>query len=42
MVTAALILAHAFTENPDFNPGPLLYLGAFVIDFTIFEYMFGL
>lgn len=42
MVTAALILAHAFTENPDFNPGPMLYFGAFLIDFAIFETFFGM
>lgn len=42
MVTAVLIYAHATSENPDFNPGPFLYLGAFILDFAIFETFFGM
>ena len=39
MLTIALIIAHARTKNPEFNPD-LLYVGTLIADIAIAEALF--
>lgn len=41
MITAALIFAHAFSTNKNFQPD-LLYVGTLIADVQIFEIIFHL
>lgn len=40
MITTALILAHAFRTNKNFEPA-VLYLGTLMADVAIFQAIFG-